>query len=142
MFKYGDSYDLIKLKHLKLSCEIFLWISYYKRNKKITYPIQSPFFFVNNLLIFNKGFVFVVCARLVINTSIFLDKFCHRFLLTNQKLWLASHLEMLPCFLCAILFFLQTLCLFRNAHMLSFKFSRSCQVKSNQFLSQKIRDCF
>ena len=98
--------------------------------RKLLTLFKAHFFIDRSPRIFNKDFVFVVCTRLVIKTPILSDRLRQRFLLTDQKLWLASHHEMLV--FCVLLSSLYKNSLFLNTHMLSLKF------KDNVYVKQKI----
>ena len=60
--------------------------------------------------------VFVVCTRLVIKTPILSNRLCQRFLLSDQKLCLASHHKMYAYFLSPTLFSLQKFSFFQRSH--------------------------
>ena len=66
-----------------------------QETRKLLTLFKAHFFIDHSLRIFNKVFAFVDCTRLVIKTPILSDKLRQRFLLTDQKLWLASHYETL-----------------------------------------------
>ena len=72
------------------------------------YPLPSLFLYRLQLTHFEQ--------RLVIKTLILSDRLCQRFFLTDQKLWLTSHHEILVCFLCATLFSLQKLSFSQHSH--------------------------
>ena len=93
-----------------------------QEKRKLLTLFKAHFFIDRSSRIFNKDFGFVVCTRLAIETPILSDKLCQWFLLTDHKLWLASHYEMFACFLCVTFSSLQKFCLFLDTHMLSFTF--------------------
>ena len=88
--------------------------------RKFLTLFKAYFFIDHSSRIFKKDFAFVVCLKHVIKTLILLYRLCERFLLTDQKLRLVFHHQIV--FLCATLFSPQKFSLFLNIHVFPLKF--------------------
>ena len=114
-----------------LASSSFKFHSTYELRKLLTL-FKAHFFIDHSPRIFKKDSVFVICTRLVMKTPILSDRVRQRFLLTDEKLWLASHRGMLV--FCVLLSSLCKNSLFLNTHMLSF----NLEFKDNVYVKQKI----